>query len=161
MCSAIEAHPLLTSDPAKNAPRALFFTWDFIRRTEFNLSRVNVPALVASDEVALEAYNDCLGRSHLFSMLIKDPVKCAMITQHEPVDFGAEVCARIADLESALKREWKFWMHRKEDRWMVWSGGWFTLWYVKRKLGSELELAPFSLFSYVSTSFRPESGYHD
>lgn len=103
MCSAIEAHPQLTSDPAKNAPRALFFTWDFIRRTEFNLSKVNVPALVANDEEALESYNDCLGRMVLSSLIIEDPVKCAMITQNEPVDFGDEVRAKVADLLSRDK----------------------------------------------------------
>lgn len=103
LITAIEAHPQLTSDPAKNAPRALFFTWDFIRRTEFNLSKVNVPALVANDEEALESYNDCLGRMVLSSLIIEDPVKCAMITQNEPVDFGDEVRAKVADLLSRDK----------------------------------------------------------
>lgn len=105
MYSAINAHPLLTDDPASNAPKALFFTWEFIRRTEFNLSQIDIPALVANDEVALESYNDCLGRMMVFSMIIEDPEKCAMITQNEPVDFGAEVRARMTDLCTALKRE--------------------------------------------------------
>lgn len=99
--SAIEAHPLMTRDPGRNAPRALFFTWDFIRRTEFNLSRINIPALVANDEVALESYNDCLGRMALSGMIIEDPAKCAMITQNEPVDFGADVRAKVAAFQSA------------------------------------------------------------
>ena len=101
MRSAIEAHPLLADDPARNTPRALFFTWDFIRRTGFNLSQIDIPALVANDETALESYNDCLGRIALSTLIIEDPVKCAAITQSEPVDFGTEVRARAADLRSA------------------------------------------------------------
>ncbi|MCJ1464079.1 hypothetical protein MMC07_002691 [Pseudocyphellaria aurata] len=94
---AIESHPLLTDDPGRDAPRALYFTWDFIRRTEFNLSHVDIPALLTNDEVALEAYNDCLGRIMLSGMIVEDPIKCAMITQSEAVDFGAEVRARVTD----------------------------------------------------------------
>lgn len=90
----------MTGDPGRNAPRALFFTWDFIRRTESNLSKINIPALVANDEVALESYNDCLGRITLSSLIIEDPATCAAITQNTPVDFGAEVRARAADFKS-------------------------------------------------------------
>lgn len=99
--SAVEAHPQITNDPAKRAPRSLYFTWDFLRRTEHNLLQVNVPALVANDEVALEAYNDVLGRVALSCTIITDETgeTCRIITQNEPVDFGVEVREKARALQ--------------------------------------------------------------
>lgn len=99
--SAVEAHPQITNDPARRAPRSLYFTWDFLRRTEHNLLQVNVPALVANDEVALEAYNDVLGRVALSCTIITDETgeTCRIITQNEPVDFGVEVREKARALQ--------------------------------------------------------------
>ncbi|MCJ1347673.1 hypothetical protein MMC31_005901, partial [Peltigera leucophlebia] len=99
---AVEAHPQITNNPARNAPRSLYFTWDFLRRTEYNLLQVNVPALVVNNEVALEAYNDVLGRVALSCMIITDETggTCRMITQNEPVDFGVEVREKARALEA-------------------------------------------------------------
>lgn len=59
-----------------------------------------MPALLTSDKVALEAYNDCLGRISLFKLIIGDSTCCREFTQNEPVDFGPGVRARAADLLS-------------------------------------------------------------
>lgn len=99
--SAVEAHPQITNDPARRAPRSLYFTWDFLRRTEHNLLQVDVPALVANDEVALEAYNDVLGRVALSCTIITDETgeACRIITQNAPVNFGAEVREKAKALQ--------------------------------------------------------------
>ncbi len=82
------------------APRALYFVWDFLRRTELNLSQVDVPALAANNDGALESYNDVLGRISLACQIISDESgrMCRMITQNDAVDFGAEARARAKDL---------------------------------------------------------------
>jgi len=101
LVTAVEAHPRITNDPARRAPRSLYFTWDFLRRTEHNLLQVDVPALVANDEVALEAYNDVLGRVSLSCTIITDETgeACRIITQNAPVDFGAEVREKAKALQ--------------------------------------------------------------
>lgn len=63
--------------------------------------QVNVPALVANDEVALEAYNDVLGRVALSCTIITDETggACRIITQNEPIDFGVEVREKAKALQ--------------------------------------------------------------
>ena len=90
-------HPLLTSDPVSDAPKALSFTWDSVRRTESNLRTIDVQAPVANDEDALEAYRDYIGQIMLSNMITSDPMTCRRCTQSELVDFGAEVTAQAAD----------------------------------------------------------------
>ena len=52
--------------------------------------------------MALEAYNDVLGRVALSCMIITDETGdfCRMVTQNEPVDFGIEVRERARALEA-------------------------------------------------------------
>lgn len=61
-----------------------------------------MPALVANDEVALEAYNDVLGRVALSCLIITDETGgfCRRISQNEPVDFGVEVREKARALEA-------------------------------------------------------------
>ena len=52
--------------------------------------------------MALEAYNDVLGRVALSCMIITDETGgfCRRVTQNEPVDFGVEVRERARALEA-------------------------------------------------------------
>lgn len=86
----------MTRTPATDAPKALYFTWDFVRRTDFLASEIDITALAAKDPVALEAFQDCLGRAMLADKIIGDETgeTCRSITFNEPVDFGPEVRAK-------------------------------------------------------------------
>ncbi len=99
---ALEAHPLMTSTPATTAPKALYFTWDFVQRTKHNLSQINTQALFSNDPVAREAYSDCVGRSVLTDIIIHDQSGKAnlMFPQSEPLDWGEEIRAKAKELSS-------------------------------------------------------------
>lgn len=66
--------------------------------------QVNVPALVANNEVALEAYNDVLGRIALSCAIITDETggTCRRITQNEPVDFGVGVREKARAIQASV-----------------------------------------------------------
>ena len=85
--------------PATNKP--LWFTWDFVQRTRFNLNNIDISKLDAEDPAAVEEYSDVLGRCMLSNLIISDTTgeTVEKMVGEKAVDFGADARAKAAALK--------------------------------------------------------------
>lgn len=81
-------------------PKCLWYTWDFVQRTRFNINNIDIGALDAGDLAAAEAYEDAVGRCALTNMIISDTSgrTAEQICGERAVDFGANVRAKAKAL---------------------------------------------------------------
>lgn len=84
--------------PATN--KCLFFVWDFVQRTRFNLNNIDMSKLDAGDPAAVEEYKDAVGRSSLTNIIISDTSgrTAEQICGEKAIDFGPDVRAKSAAL---------------------------------------------------------------
>lgn len=101
-CSAINSHPLKTSEQATTPP-AIYYSWDFVQRTKSIFSNIDIDALVnKNDSKAIEAYRDCIGRAYLINLIICDNTGKADLMFGAPrVDFGPQVMSCAEALASS------------------------------------------------------------
>lgn len=88
-----------TDPPATN--KCLFYIWDFVQRTRFNLNNIDIGKLDANDPAAVEEYKDALGRCLLSHVLISDRSDqyVERICGDPPIDFGPDARAKSAALK--------------------------------------------------------------